>query len=203
MRELPRTARETDQGISLDSLVGEPIERSPRRSSPLAPLVRVLSPLATRIRRGPSFTNHPRSENIRLRWWAVTSGVRGRDQGIPRGDPPASWPPNFALVREQKTRQHREITRDAAYKGFVFDDFPPNRVALHFCHPALDFSACVGLLPVKALAAPHGAGHVAYVRRVKHRAPNALLISHQSRGPGASATVSSFTLILRNRHWDR
>jgi len=82
-------------------------------------------------------------------------------------------------LREQKTRHHREVTREAADEGFVIGDFPPNPVEPHFCHPTLDFSAPVRLLPVEAPAASHGPGHVATVRHVNHRAPSARLIGHQ------------------------
>jgi len=105
------------------------------------------------------------------------------------------------LFREKKTRQHREITREAPYKGFVIGDFPPNRVAPHFCQPALDFSACVRLLPVEALAAPHGPGYVTTVRHINHRAPNARLIGHLSRGPeGVGRGLFLHGQFLRNRH---
>jgi len=120
--------------------------------------------------------------------------VRGRDPRRPRSK-------GSLLFREKKTRQHREITREAAYKGFVIGDFPPNRVALHFCQPALNFSACVRLLPVEALAAPHGPGYVTTVRHINHRAPNARLIGHLSRGPeGVGRGLFLHGQFLRNRH---
>ena len=47
------------------------------------------------------------------------------------------------------------MTRNAAYEHFVISDFPANRGAPHFCHPALNLAAGVLLLQVGPLAAPH------------------------------------------------
>jgi hypothetical protein len=53
----------------------------------------------------------------------------------------------------------------AADERLVVDNLPSNRIERHFCHPTLNFPARVILLPVKALAAPYGAGNVVTVRR--------------------------------------
>jgi len=64
------------------------------------------------------------------------------------------------LFRQRKALHHREITGNPTDEGFVIGDLPANRSEPHLRHPALNFSARIFLLPVEALAASHGAGHI-------------------------------------------
>src|SRR5215470_2543097 len=67
---------------------------------------------------------------------------------------------------QQKAFQHHEMTGNAADEGLVISHLPANGGEPHLRHRALNFSACIFLLPVEALAASHGTGHITAVRNL-------------------------------------
>src|SRR6516162_10941559 len=134
------------------------------------------------------YTLYVKSRTSRRRVPQTTDlGVRGStplgraNRSMPRGERRLLKAlASFFFFRQQEARHHHEMTANTADEGFVIDDFPANRVQPHFCHPAFALPERVFLLPVETLAAPHGAGHVATVRDIDHRAPYSRLSGHRS-----------------------